>query len=567
MEMDDKIKKEISELLFLALEKDITDQQVERLNVLLKSDEQCLRFAVGYLQLSAAIKYSKKVSAMKKPLQPEVPGAEIFPEYLSELAENECTSPAIETEQVTLEVYKGKSQTFSLLKGRINSFSEKITRVYVFTSIAAIVFLALNIYLGLQPQTVATVINSVEAKWTISGVSTEPGTRLISNKQLKLARGVVKILFDGGAEVLLEAPAEIELENHEKMNLISGKLYARIAENALGFIIDTPSARVIDLGTEFGVSVDSEGLSSISMFKGQAMVSGIVNGRVTKGEMLTGGQTKKTDSNGVVKDAVFAEREYIRDINTGGYLWYGQGLNLADIFSGGDGFGKVKQITGIDPGTGTVSSSVVRDTRKTKRLYCDIPVNELIDGVFVPDSNKDVTIDSKGNKTDFLGARGYYTHEIAIYHGDITQQHETIPPLMFNNMYLNDHDIVMLHSNCGITIDLKAIRKKHPEYILKAFRAHGGITETLQDRINEKPYIDFTILIDGQVKYCTTGVSAYTGKMEYKVDLSPDDNFLTLMVTDCIELSDSVLPNYGYENDFFYLIEPQIEIDVNPVSK
>ncbi|MBN2064739.1 MAG: FecR domain-containing protein [Sedimentisphaerales bacterium] len=566
--MDDIIKKEISELLYLALEREIKEQQTQRLNTLLKSDEQYIYFAVSFLQLATAMKYSKKVSAMKEPIKPELSVPEIFPEFLSVLAENECTSPAIETGQVSVEKNANTTRLFPVLKNRINYLSEKLTKIYVITSIAAILFLGFNVYLSLQPQTVATIINSVEARWTISGLSAETGTRLKSRQQLKLARGVVKILFDGGAEVLLEAPAEIKLENHEKMDLITGKLYARIQENALGFIIDTPSARVIDLGTEFGVSVDNKGLSSISMFKGQAMFSGIANGRITKGEMLATGQAKKTDGSGSVKDAVFTDKEFIRDINSNGYLWYGQGLNLADIFSGGDGFGKVMQITGINPGTGAITSAVVRDTRITDRLYCNVSENELIDGVFVPDSkNKDITIDSNGNKTDFLGARGYYTHEIAVYHGDIKQQQSTIPPLVFNNTQYDDHDIVMLHSNCGITIDLMAIRKKHPGFTLKEFRSQGGITEALRNVTEKKPYIDFTILIDGQVEYCTTGVSAQSGKMEYAVELGPQDEFMTLMVTDCPELSDTVLPNYGYENDFFYLIDPQIVIDVNSISE
>ena len=72
----------------------------------------------------------------------------------------------------------------------------------------------------------------------------------------RLAEGVVELEFDGGARVSIEGPAEFAPRSGQRMELTRGRLVAYVPKQARGFTVDTPTAEVIDLGTEFGVEVD-----------------------------------------------------------------------------------------------------------------------------------------------------------------------------------------------------------------------------------------------------------------------------------------------------------------------
>ncbi|QDV71942.1 FecR protein [Planctomycetes bacterium K2D] len=81
--------------------------------------------------------------------------------------------------------------------------------------------------------------------------------------------GLASLRFDCGAEVVLKGPAEIEVVSPMRARLIRGTLTAQVQESAHGFRIDTPNSRVIDLGTEFGLSVDDEGDTEMVVFTGK----------------------------------------------------------------------------------------------------------------------------------------------------------------------------------------------------------------------------------------------------------------------------------------------------------
>lgn len=53
------------------------------------------------------------------------------------------------------------------------------------------------------------------------------------------------------------------------MALIQGAMVADVPERAYGFTVDTPSMRVVDLGTEFGLTADAMGSSAVQVFVGE----------------------------------------------------------------------------------------------------------------------------------------------------------------------------------------------------------------------------------------------------------------------------------------------------------
>ncbi|MES2794292.1 MAG: FecR domain-containing protein, partial [Planctomycetota bacterium] len=63
-------------------------------------------------------------------------------------------------------------------------------------------------------------------------------------------------------------PIDIEFTPQGERRLAHGQLVAKVSPEDTGFTIDTPTVKLIDLGTEFGLSTDANGGSEIHVFKG-----------------------------------------------------------------------------------------------------------------------------------------------------------------------------------------------------------------------------------------------------------------------------------------------------------
>src|SRR5262249_33724746 len=93
-------------------------------------------------------------------------------------------------------------------------------------------------------------------------------------------------VFDNGAEVTLEAPADLELVSAQRCVLHAGRLVAKVPAAAIGFIVDTPTAVLQDLGTEFGVHVKDAQTADVEVFEGLVDVRHRATGRTER--MRTG---------------------------------------------------------------------------------------------------------------------------------------------------------------------------------------------------------------------------------------------------------------------------------------
>ncbi|NLE37810.1 MAG: FecR domain-containing protein, partial [Pirellulaceae bacterium] len=98
------------------------------------------------------------------------------------------------------------------------------------------------------------------------------GRNLFAQQTLMLEKGLVEIEFIDGASALIEGPAAFEILGPNAGSLTRGRLAAVVPPEARGFAVETPSARVVDLGTEFGVLVDDDGRVEAHVFGGQVEV-------------------------------------------------------------------------------------------------------------------------------------------------------------------------------------------------------------------------------------------------------------------------------------------------------
>ena len=80
------------------------------------------------------------------------------------------------------------------------------------------------------------------------------------------------VRFDGGAAVVLDGrdgTVELTLESPAAAALVRGAVTVRAAEEAAGFVLRTPASDVVDLGTEFAVTVGPAGQTEVHVLEGE----------------------------------------------------------------------------------------------------------------------------------------------------------------------------------------------------------------------------------------------------------------------------------------------------------
>jgi len=125
------------------------------------------------------------------------------------------------------------------------------------------------------PVFVASIHDSIDARWSDPSLSTTPGTQLFTLGNLVLTRGVVDIAFEGGAKMVVEAPATLELLSPDSARLEWGRLVGSVPRSEVQLTIETPNASVTDLGTEFGVEVDRQQVTHLHVFEGRVSAATI----------------------------------------------------------------------------------------------------------------------------------------------------------------------------------------------------------------------------------------------------------------------------------------------------
>jgi ferric-dicitrate binding protein FerR (iron transport regulator) len=98
---------------------------------------------------------------------------------------------------------------------------------------------------------------------------------LPAGSKLAFQQGLLEVVFQSGARIILQGPAEVTLESPTSLVLQHGKLTADVPhtgvtslDSAAGFAVHTPNATVVDLGTRFGVACRA-GQTDVEVFLGK----------------------------------------------------------------------------------------------------------------------------------------------------------------------------------------------------------------------------------------------------------------------------------------------------------
>lgn len=134
-----------------------------------------------------------------------------------------------------------------------------------------------------QPR--AEVRNVTDAKW-LAGSRELGRQKLPVGEPIELAAGLIEIGFPSGATVCMEGPCRFRLDQKEALSVLHGRASVRTPDGAEGFRIDTPGGRFVDLGTEFGLAVGSDGTTPVvltEVFKGEVEIEATKT-RLTDGQ-------------------------------------------------------------------------------------------------------------------------------------------------------------------------------------------------------------------------------------------------------------------------------------------
>jgi hypothetical protein len=158
---------------------------------------------------------------------------------------------------------------------------------------------------------VAWLVNAQNCQW--AGALGQPGRDMRAGKLLRLERGLAEVEFDKGARVILQGPAGMELVSGSAARLVYGTITVRVPGPARGFTVLSPRGKVVDLGTEFGLSVGQRGETTVHVFTGEVEAIPLVSGH---GTTIHQDQTARIEGQAVVETAAqLAEQvRYVRAI-------------------------------------------------------------------------------------------------------------------------------------------------------------------------------------------------------------------------------------------------------------
>lgn len=133
----------------------------------------------------------------------------------------------------------------------------------------------------------ATLRRSVDLKWSDNSSAYRDGD-ILPNGRLQFEAGVVEIDFFCGATLIVEGPAILDVESDWAVAVEQGRLRANVPPAARGFTVKAAGSNIIDLGTEFALTVDSKN-AQVEVIDGEIEIQG---GKFD-GSHLTTGQSQR----------------------------------------------------------------------------------------------------------------------------------------------------------------------------------------------------------------------------------------------------------------------------------
>lgn len=554
MKPDHQTKSQISYYLNLALEGFLSEEDILCLNRLLEHNDSAQDLYLDLVEINCALRKLDWTSEIL-PLS----GVNAFEENLwTALAQYERNAPAVEVEKPEESVPEDRPSV------KVRKHTSRLSVVMAITSFAALLFILayVHLYPRVYPESTAVLLDSTHARWANSALALNAGDMIMNTDETHvLLSGVVKIKSHLGPDVIIEGPAQFEFPEMDKLMIHSGRLYVKVPPNAIGYTIQTPMFRAIDLGTEFGVKVDVDGSGDVHMYSGKASIMSGSQGKTQESQILTEGSARSITADGKIKEAPFNLTAFVRQFNSQKQIiWRGEPLSLADLVGGGNGFGSGIYGSYIDPNDNS-RRTIVGDKKEGGQIldsvYRAASPNRYIDGLFVPNGkNGPIEVTSIGHLCNEIPVTsGRYWYGVICWAEKTWGRRILLDGIIYGT---REQPALLMHSNMGITFDLEAIRQDLSDRTVTEFTTICGLSDAY-GRKDIQPFADLWVLVDGKLKFSKRNMTI--GQVDtIQIPLSKSDRFLTLITTEGDEnvLVDNKSPIF---NDWCVWGNPVLKIE------
>lgn len=535
----------------------LSDKQLKDLSQWLIESSEHTELYFSYLRIHQSIYYQANTQeslyyALKdsSPSDTDLLGLDLYDQELWNLlaTEEKKASPICEPRyEIRTQRINNQNVLEQVARDNLRYDVRKVPWLTLGFSVVTMLILGL-IYLIPVNKPYAVLVDAIDPKWANATNSLEVGQMIYKTDSLKkLNSGFLKIAFESGATVIVEGPSAFMCTSDNSIYIDQGRLFSYVPMQAFGFKVTSPSSDIVDMGTEFGVNVQFDGTSIVQMFSGKARFISKRSENILE-ELLEKNTARRLNTqNGQIETVIFEEFAYAQNINSeSNFVWRGWPLNLADVVGGGNGFGTGQLNAGIDPMSGELTTQLNYSMRNVEGYsYVVVPSSSFIDGVFaVGGGLNQICTDSHGHMLmDPPQTDGLYWTQItngALVGLDAEKMHlVTINGIEYGT---KDNPSILMVPNVGITFDLYAIRRYLPDIHITNFSTLVGISDTTKDYIKRLhlirsnsgvgPRVDFTVMIDGNIRFQQKGITPQQGLLPVLVKISSEDRFLTLIATD-----------------------------------
>jgi hypothetical protein len=140
-----------------------------------------------------------------------------------------------------------------------------------------------------------------------------PKDRLVPGSSIRIDQGALKLEIANGVTSVIQSPALVTFMDENKVVVHNGKAWFHVEPEAVGFTLLTPQLEIIDLGTEFGVSVDpSTALEEVHVFKGKVKVTS--RHKFQRTETLVAGESRSVQISGQLHHIASQEDQYLTSL-------------------------------------------------------------------------------------------------------------------------------------------------------------------------------------------------------------------------------------------------------------
>ncbi len=246
--MTPALKHELERLIATLCDGELADAEHARLEALLRTDVDCRRLYLEYVDLHVRLLHHPRLAALLEPsggassLRPAAQGAatvEPDPRPAVDSQRAPRWWPYLATVAATLAASL-MVQAWPLVGPAGREAAPGANAPAAASPV---------------PAYVATLTKATDCSW-LRPAAGRTGMRLLPGS-LQLQSGRAELRFDGGAVLVVEGPVELVVESVTSALLVRGKALFRGDDAADSFDLHTPQATLVDYGTEYAVAVDA----------------------------------------------------------------------------------------------------------------------------------------------------------------------------------------------------------------------------------------------------------------------------------------------------------------------